>query len=131
MVPSRAKHHNLDCKVTFIFDSHLWFQKQPPEVFCKKDVLRNFAKLTGKHLYQILFFNKFAGLPATLLKKRLYERCFPVYFAKFLITPFLKNTSQWLLLWFRLWWYNTCLSDELNIYLKTRKILLSWKRHCR
>ena len=25
-------------------------QKQPPEVFHKKDVLKNFAKLTGKHL---------------------------------------------------------------------------------
>ena len=24
-------------------------QKQPPEVFCKKGVLRNFAKFTGKH----------------------------------------------------------------------------------
>ena len=37
-------------------------QKQPPEVFCKKGVLRNFAKFTGKHLCQILFFNKVAGL---------------------------------------------------------------------
>ena len=26
-------------------------------------VLRNFAKLTGKHLYQNLFFNKVAGQP--------------------------------------------------------------------
>ena len=43
-----------------------------PEVFCKKGVLRNFAKCTGKHLCQSLFFNKVAGLrPATLLKKRL------------------------------------------------------------
>ena len=25
-------------------------QKQPPEVFCKKSVLTNFAKFTGKHL---------------------------------------------------------------------------------
>ena len=33
-----------------------------PEVFCKKDVLRNFAKLTEKHLCQSLFFNKGAGL---------------------------------------------------------------------
>ena len=33
-----------------------------PEVFCKKDVLRNFAKFTGKHLYQSLLFNKVAGL---------------------------------------------------------------------
>ena len=43
-----------------------------PEVFCKNGVLRNFAKFTGKHLYQSLFFNKVAGQrPATLLKKRL------------------------------------------------------------
>ena len=56
-----------------------------PEVFCKKGALRNFAKLTGKHLCQSLFFNKVAGLrPATLLKKRLWHRWFPVNFAKFL-----------------------------------------------
>ena len=30
-----------------------------PEVFCRKDVLRNFAKFTVKHLYQSLVF---AGL---------------------------------------------------------------------
>ena len=56
-----------------------------PEVFCKKGALRNFAKLTGQHLCQSLFFNKVAGLrPATLLKKRLWHRWFPVNFAKFL-----------------------------------------------
>ena len=39
-------------------------------VFCKKGVLRSFAKVAGKHLCQSLFFNKVAGLrPATLLKK--------------------------------------------------------------
>ena len=27
-------------------------------MFCKKDVLRNFVKPTGKHLRQGLFFNK-------------------------------------------------------------------------
>ena len=30
---------------------------------------------------------------ATLLKKSLWHRCFPVNFAKFLRTPFLQNTS--------------------------------------
>ena len=36
----------------------------------KKGVLRNFTKLTGKHLCLGLFFNKVTGLrPATLLKK--------------------------------------------------------------
>ena len=36
--------------------------------------------------------------PSTLLKKSLWHRCFPVNFAKFLGTPFLKNTSGRLLL---------------------------------
>ena len=31
--------------------------------------------------------------PATLLKKRLWHRCFPVNFVKFVRTPFLQNTS--------------------------------------
>ena len=70
--------------------------------FCQKGVLRNFAKFTGKHLCQSLFLNKVAGLRkfnkaavavAVLLKKRLWHRCFPVNFAKFLRTLFLKNIS--------------------------------------
>ena len=58
-------------------------------MFYKKGANRNFAKFTGKHLYQSLFFNKVAILsPATLLKKKLRRRCFPVNFAEFLRTPF-------------------------------------------
>ena len=50
----------------------------------KKGVLRNFPKFTGKHLCQSLFFIKVAGLrPATLLKKRLWHRCFSVNFVNF------------------------------------------------
>ena len=33
------------------------------------------------------------GRPATLFKKRLWRKCFPVNFAKFLRTTFLQNTS--------------------------------------
>ena len=47
----------------------------------KIGVLKNFAKLAGKHLCQSLFLNKVSGL--TQLKKRLRYRCFPVNFAKF------------------------------------------------
>ena len=36
--------------------------------------------------------------PATLLKKRLWHRCFPVNIAKFLRTPFLTEHLRWLLL---------------------------------
>ena len=37
------------------------------EVFCKIGVLRNFTKLTGKHLWQSFFFNKIAGLITPLV----------------------------------------------------------------
>ena len=66
----------------------------------KKGVLKNFAKSTGKHQCQILFFNKDAGLRSeTLLKKRLCHRCFPMNFANFLRTPLVQNTSGRQLLW--------------------------------
>ena len=51
----------------------------------RKGVLRNFAKFTGKHLCKNLFFNKVAV-------NKLWHRCFPVNFAKFLRIPFLQNT---------------------------------------
>ena len=47
------------------------------------------------------FFSKFLIKllrPATLLKKKLWHRCFPVNFVKFLRTPFLQNTSGRMLL---------------------------------
>ena len=76
------------------------------EVFCKKGFLRNFVTFTGKHLCQSLFFNKDADVkPETLFKKRLWQRCFSVNFAKFLKTPFLTEHLWWLLLnissWFQ------------------------------
>ena len=37
--------------------------------------------------------------PATLLKKRLWHRCFRVNFAKFLRTPVLTEHLRWLLLY--------------------------------
>ena len=78
-----------------------------------KGVRKNFAKFTGKPLCQSLFFNKVAELrpekgdsgtgvflrSATLLKKRLRRRGFPVNFAKFLITPFVTEHLRWLLLY--------------------------------
>ena len=68
----------------------LSYQKQPPEVFCKKSVLRNFIKFTEKHLRNSQLFIKVVGLG---YKQRLWHRCFPVNFVKFLRTPFLQKTS--------------------------------------
>ena len=78
----------------------------------QKSVLRNLTKFTGKHLCQSLFFNKVT----TLLKRRLWHRCFPVNFVKFLITSFSRTTSGGLLLplvWFSLF--------------KIYKVLLIWE----
>ena len=65
--------------VLFTFNVHIRFcflyTSSRPEMFCKKGVLRNFAKFTGKHLCQRLFFNKVAD-HATFLKKRPWLRCF-------------------------------------------------------
>ena len=47
-----------------------------PEVFCKKGVVRNLTKFTGKHLCQSLFFNKVAGLrqkTKIFCKKNMYK----------------------------------------------------------
>ena len=52
----------------------------------RKSVLKNFEKSKGLR-------------SATLLKKRLWNRCFPLNFAKFLRTPFVQNTSGRLPLW--------------------------------
>ena len=69
------------------------------EVLRRKGFLRSFEKLTGKHLSQSLLFNKVAGLrPVTLIKKRLWHRCFPDNFSKFLRTPSVTEHLRWLLL---------------------------------
>ena len=62
-------------------------QKQPPEVFRKKGVLKNFAKFTRKHLCGSLF----GVFEVNFIKKRLQHRYFPVNIMKFLRTPILKN----------------------------------------
>ena len=61
-----------NCFIYFLFQIILltFSQKQPPEVSCKKTVLKNFAILTGKHLYWNLFLKKLQAFkPATLWKK--------------------------------------------------------------
>ena len=64
------------------FSQQYLFQKQPPEVFCKKNTCARDLR------------------PATLFKKRTWHRCFSVNFAKFLRAPFQQNTSGCLLLYF-------------------------------
>ena len=75
-------------------------QKQPPEVFCKKVVLRNFVKFTGNQLCQNLFFNRPEA--CNFIEK---ERCTGVFlwilriFSEHIL---LRNTSGgcfWIKIW--------------------------------
>ena len=104
----------------------LWkFRSNRLELFCKKGVLKNFPKFTGKHLCQSLFFNKVAGLtPVTLFIKRLWTQVFSCEFAKFLRTPFLVEHLWWLLL-------GSCFKVEFFQY-SNRSVKDSWKgkRRC-
>ena len=52
--------------------------------------------------------------PATSLKKRLWYRCFPVNFTKFLRTPFSHNTSERLLRLQQSWRPATLLKRNFN-----------------
>ena len=51
----------------------------------RKDVLRNFAKFTGKHLCQGLFMS--GPKVCNCIKKRIWHGCLPANLAKFLRTP--------------------------------------------
>ena len=66
------------------------YRSSRPEVFCKKGVLKNFAKFTGKHFCQSLFFNKVleAWRPATLFKKMTLAQVFSCEFCEISKTLF-------------------------------------------
>ena len=71
------------------------FQKQPPEVFCKKGRSKKVCKFHSKTPVSESVFNKVALLRAcNFIKKKLQYRCFLVKFAKYLRTPNLKNICE-------------------------------------
>ena len=71
----------------------IWEDRSGQEVFCRKGVLKNFCKIYRKTptVPECL-------RPATLLKKRVWHRCFPVNFTKFLGTPIFIENLWWLFL---------------------------------
>ena len=91
----------LICKIIYVtFANFTYLSSEAVVRMCsaKKMLFKYFAKSTKEHLCQSLFFNIKLLRPATLLKKRLWHRYFPVNLAKFLRAPFLQNTSVRLLL---------------------------------
>ena len=73
--------------------------------YIRKPVNSYFWIMMLKHSYAVIqrcfvknVFSKIALRPATLSKKSLWHRCFPVNFAKFLWRPYLQNTARRLFL---------------------------------
>ena len=79
--------------VNYDTKAEAYVMRQSPRCAPWNSVLRNFTKFTEKYL----------GLSATFLKKRLWHRCFPVSFVKFLRTLFLTEQLLWLLLYVTIW----------------------------
>ena len=93
--PICREFQSSDSTWPYILEQSVYSRSQ---MFFRTGVLKSFAKLVGTHLCQSLFFNKVTGLTAaTLLKKRLWDRCSPVNFAKILRTLFLEHL-RWLFL---------------------------------
>ena len=69
-----------NCKANHILD-----KSNHQRCSVRKDALRNFAKLTGKHLCQRLFMSE--PKACNFIKKRACHKCFPINSSKFLRTP--------------------------------------------
>ena len=99
-MPTRTKNVEMKNIVTNL-EIHLHYRPCEPSGFkigrsshwrcsMKKGIFKNFANLTGRHLWQSLFFKFLAWVN----KHRHWF--FPVTFTKFLRTTFFQNTSRWL-----------------------------------
>ena len=58
------------------------YRSNRPEVFCKKGILKNFAKILGKHLCQSLFFNRVAGGAGNIILKEPPAQVFSCEFSE-------------------------------------------------
>ena len=69
---NRMKLYRKVLNLYLVEENLINFKSSRPEVFCKKDVLRNFAKFTGKHQLKIFFF----------IAKEILTEVFPCEFCK-------------------------------------------------
>ena len=66
-------------------------QKEPSEIYCKKRCSSKFRKINRKAPMPEFLFKESCRPEANFIKKRLWHRCTPVNFAKFLRINFLTE----------------------------------------
>ena len=92
---------------------NVFFRSSHPEVLLGKGVLKGCSKFTGEHPYRSVISIK---LLYNFIEITLRNGCPPVNLLHIFLTPFLKNTSRWLLLIFDVgfvgfWWFWNSDSD--------------------
>ena len=91
-------------------------------MFCKEGVLRNFAKLTEKHLCQSLFFNKVAGLrPGTV---EALAQVFPCEFCEVSKSTFSTEHLRWLLLFVEINSLKCILNFQIQLLIKVNFMIV-------
>ena len=81
-------------KSQFSYCSLIWMLRSSHQRCSAKKVFLEISRNSQETTCaRISFLIKLQAAPATLLKKRLWHRCFPVNFTKSIRTPFLRNIS--------------------------------------
>ena len=104
----------------------MFYRSSLPDIFCKKGFLEISENSQEHTCARVSNLIKLQARPATLLKKRLWNRCFSVNFAKFLRTPFLREHLRWLLLYLLLRFLQLLLqlAVVVRVYLKADHLVL-------
>ena len=81
-----------------ILDNLSFILKPCPEAVVQRCSVKKVFLEISQNCARVSFLIKLQAEAATLFKKRLWRRCFPGNFAKFLKAPFLTEQLRWLLL---------------------------------
>ena len=79
------------CDIHFFYRNTL-YRSSRPEVFCKKGVIRNFTKFTGKHLASVSFLIKLQAQVCNFIKKEALAQVFSCEFCEILRTMLVADS---------------------------------------
>ena len=106
------------------FTQNTSFRSSHRRCSVRKGVFRNFAKFTGKHLCQSLFFNKVAGLACNFIKKETLAQVFSCEFCEISKNTFFTEHLRWLLVFF--FFYNIFFIFTTFFLQKVKSFYLSF-----
>ena len=115
---SFSYHQFFELKYAILNDQstvYLQFRSRHPEVFLEKGILKIYSKFTGEHSCWSAISIK---LLCNFIEIALRHGCSPVNLLHIFRTPFVKNTSGWLLLQFGTCWIasnRVTIRNTLNI----------------